>query len=58
MKYRIEFSDNKLCRCVDNREEVIEWLKVYKAETISDIRKVYKNGVSDSVIEKYQQFLK
>lgn len=34
-----------------------EWLKLLKDEEITDIRKIYKNGVTDSVLEKYQNYL-
>ena len=32
-------------------------LKALKNEEITDIRKIYKSGVSDSVIEKYLDFI-
>lgn len=30
----------------------MEWLKLLNSEEITDIRKVYKSGVTDSVMEK------
>ena len=35
----------------------MEWLKLLKGEEISDIRKVYKSGVSDSVLETYRNYI-
>ena len=35
----------------------LEWLKLLKDEEITDIRKIYKNGVTDSVFEKYQNYV-
>lgn len=57
MEYRIEYCEGKLCNFAHNRKDLIEWLKLLKDETISDIRKVYKNGVSDSVMEKYEGYI-
>lgn len=39
-------------------KDLIEWLKLLNDETISDIRKVYKNGVTDSVKETYAKYIK
>jgi hypothetical protein len=38
-------------------KDLIDWLKLLKDETITDIRKIYKSGVSDSVMEKYEQYI-
>ena len=37
---------------------LLDWLKALKDEKIVDIRKVYKNGVTDSVIDSYRSYLK
>lgn len=58
MGYRIEFANKKYGNYVHNRKELLEKLAALKDEVISDIRKVYKNGVEDSVLEKYQKYLK
>lgn len=58
MRYRIEYVDGKCCNYANSREDLLEWLKLLHEETITDIRKVYKNGVTDSVMEKYQRFIK
>ena len=55
MRYRIEYANGKCCNFANSSKDLIEWLKLLKDETISDIRKIYKNGVTDSVKEKYQK---
>ena len=55
MKYRIEYTSGKCCYFANSRKELIDWLKLLKDETISDIRKIYKNGVTDSVMDTYQK---
>ena len=52
MRYRIEYADG---RC---RKDLLDWLKLLKHEKIADIRKVYKNGVTDSVLDNYRRYLK
>ena len=58
MRYRIEYENGKCCNFANNRKELIEWLKLLKEETITDVRKIYKNGVSDSVMENYSKYLR
>lgn len=58
MRYRIEYANGRCCNFANSRTDLIDWLKLLKDETISDIRKIYKSGVSDSVMEQYQQFIK
>lgn len=58
MRYRIEYADGRCCSFVNSRNDLIEWLKLLKDGTISDIRKVYKNGVTDSVKEIYAKYIK
>lgn len=57
MTYRIEYADGRCCNFANSRKDLIEWLRLLKDENISDIKKVYKSGVSDSVMEKYRQYL-
>ena len=57
MRYRIEYADGRCCNFANSRKELLEWLKLLKDEEIIDIRKIYKNGVTDSVLEKYQNYL-
>ena len=58
MRYRIEYENGKCCNFANNRKELIEWLKLLKEETITDVRKIYKNGMSDSVIKTYRKYLR
>ncbi len=44
----------RYCNFANGRAELLKWLKLLKQEEISDIRKVYKSGVSDSVLETYR----
>lgn len=53
MRYRIEYADGRCCNFVNSRKDLLDWLKALKDEKIVDIRKVYKNGVTDSVIDSY-----
>lgn len=57
MKYRIEYVGGKCCNFAHSRKDLLERLKLLKNETISDIRKLYKSGVSDSVMEKYERYI-
>lgn len=56
MRYRIEYAGGRCCSFANSSKDLIEWLKLLKDETITDIRKLYKSGVSDSVIEKYRRY--
>ena len=58
MLYRIEYADGKCRNFANSRKDLLEWLKLLKDETITDIRKIYKSGVSDSVLEKYIKYIK
>lgn len=55
MEYRIEYAGGS--SRADGREDLLSWLDLLKHETITDIRKVYKSGVSDSVMEKYEKYI-
>ncbi len=57
MRYRIEYADGRCCNYANNRKDLLEWLKLLKDETITDIRKVYKSGVTDSVMGTYKPYL-
>ncbi len=57
MRYRIEYANVKCCSFANSSKDLIDWLKLLKNETISDIRKIYKSGVTDSVKEKYQKYI-
>lgn len=57
MKYRIEYADSRPCSFADSRNELIERVQTLKKEVVEDVRKVYKSGVSDSVMETYKQYI-
>lgn len=58
MRYRIEDADGRCCNFANSRKDLLDWLKLLKHEKIADIRKVYKNGVTDSVLDNYRRYLK
>ena len=58
MRYRIEYAEGRCCNFANGRDDLLEWLKLLKQEEISDIRKVYKSGVSDSVLETYRNYIR
>ena len=58
MRYRIEYADGRCCNFANSRKDLLDWLKALKDEKGGDIRKVYKNGVTDSVIDSYRSYLK
>lgn len=57
MEYRIEYCEGKCCNFANGSKDLIEWLKLLKNETITDIRKLYKSGVSDSVMDIYKKYI-
>lgn len=58
MRYRIEYADGYCCNYANGSKEVLEWLRLLKDENIIDIRKIYKNGESVSVMGVYQKYIK
>lgn len=58
MRYRIERTKGQYCQFANSREELLDYLKHAPAGTVMDIRKVYKNGVTDSVMEIYLPYIK
>lgn len=58
MMYRIEYADGRCCHFADGRKDLLDWLRLLEDEKIDDIRKVYKSGATDSVIETYRQYLR
>lgn len=58
MRYRIEYGGGKCCNFANSRTELLEWLELLKDEVITDIRKVYKNDITDSVMEKYEKYIR
>lgn len=57
MRYRIEYADGRCCNFANSRKDLLDRLKLLKDEKVVDIRKVYKNGVTDSVMDNYRRYL-
>lgn len=56
MKYIIYCSNDKVSR-VDGRKELLKQIAQLGKEKIEDIRKLYKSGVTDSVLELYKPYM-
>lgn len=52
MKYRIEYADGRRAVHIQSRPALLEQLGQEKREDIRDVRKLYKNGFSETVLEK------
>ncbi len=57
MKYRIDYRNGQRSKVVADRKSLLIYLSEHDKSEIEDIRKLYKSGVSDSVLEKYQNIL-
>ena len=57
MRYRIEYKSS-FCKFAENRTDLLTMISAVTANEIADIRKLYKNGVSDSVMDKYGKFIR
>lgn len=57
MKYIIYHSNDKVSRA-DGRKELLRQIAQLKKEDIEDIRKIYKSGISDSVVDLYLQYMR
>lgn len=53
MRYRIEYVNRRACDIVGSRKDLLERLQTLERGTVEDIRKLYKSGVSDSVLDTY-----
>lgn len=58
MRYRIEYADGRCCNFANGRADLLKWLELLKEEEISDICKLYKSGVLDSVLEIYRNYIR
>ncbi len=56
-RYRIEYDDGRHNRYEQDRKSLIKYLKKSGDEHIRDIRRVYKDGRTDSVFEIYSQYI-
>lgn len=57
MMYKIEYDNGKCYNYANGRADLLEWLRLLKDEQITDIRKVYKSGSTDSVLKKYLDYI-
>ena len=57
MRYRIEYSNNRHCDFANSRNDLLSYLARSIPGSITDIRKLYKSGSSDSVIETYKKYI-
>lgn len=57
MRYIIYHSNDKVSRA-NGRKELLKRISLLKREDIDDIRKIYKSGVSDSVVDLYRQYMR
>ena len=55
MRYCIEYTGGYHNTFVNNRQELVKQIQLADPGTVEDIRKLYKSGVSDSVMEKYEK---
>lgn len=55
MRYRIEYTGNRKCTVVNSRVALLKELKTTAG--VTDVRKIYTNGTTDSVMEKYQDYI-
>ena len=55
---QMRIADGRCCNFANSRKDLLDWLKLLKDEQIVDIRKIYKSGVTDSVLDSYRSYLK
>ena len=58
MRYRIDFVGDQKSLAVNSRSDLLKWLKQLHPNMIDDIRKIYSNGVSDSVMDLYEKYMR
>lgn len=58
MEYRIVYYNGQCQNYAHSRKDLLEWLKLLKDETITEISKIYRNGVEEPVIDKYRRYIK
>lgn len=57
MKYRIDYV-GRHSEYAENREQLLCLLSLPDASCIVDVRKVYKTGATDSVMDKYKELIR
>ena len=58
MRYRIDFVGDQKSLAVNSRSDLLKWLKQLHPNMIDDTRKIYSNGVSDSVMDLYEKYMR
>lgn len=58
MRYRIDFVGDQKSLAVNSRSDLLKWLKQLHPNMIDDIRKIYSNGVSDSVMDLDEKYMR
>ena len=52
MRYRIDFvGDRNKSMFLNSRKELTDWLKLMHPNTIEDVRKLYANGYSETIMD-------
>lgn len=57
MEYQIDYANGQCHSQAHGRKDLIEWLKLLRDETITDIKKMYQSGASVSVLERYEKYI-
>lgn len=55
MRYRIEYADQRLAETAECKAELLAKIK---GREVLDVRRIYKSGVTDSVLPWYQKYIK
>lgn len=58
MIYRIEYENARCYDYASDRKDLPKRLNLLKNKRIVDIRKVYKSGATDSVLDTYKRYVK
>lgn len=57
MIYRIEYENARCYNYANGRADLLKQIDLLKDEKIVDIRKVYKSGATDSVLDTYKRYI-
>ena len=57
MRYRIEYADGRCCSFANGRDDLMRCLKHAEDGEIADICRIYKSGVTDSVMDHYRSYI-
>ena len=53
MLYKITYADGRCHNYAHSRNDLLEWLELLKEETITEIKKIAKNGKTEIVTDRY-----